>query len=58
MTCDDLGDALPPPETLRGFYLCELCEEAMTDEVLPAAQSPTGEEVAICVHCAAQVRHG
>jgi hypothetical protein len=45
-------DDLPAPETLRGQYLCELCEEAMTDDLLPAAQSPTGEEMAICLHCA------
>jgi hypothetical protein len=57
MAYDD-DDELPPPETLRGQYLCELCEEAMTDDLLPAAQSPTGDEVAICLHCAAQVGRG
>jgi hypothetical protein len=58
MACDEPCDALPPRESLRGCYLCEICEEAMTDTLLPAAQSPTGEEVAICLHCAAQVGHG
>jgi hypothetical protein len=53
--CDDLSEApLVPPDTLRGQYLCELCEEAMTDDLLPAWQSPTGEEIAICLRCAAR----
>ena len=35
----------------RGAYLCEVCEEVMTDDVLPAAESPSGVEVAICPLC-------
>jgi hypothetical protein len=58
MAYEAANDDLPPLETLRGCYLCEICEEAMTDDLLPAAQSPTGEEVAICLHCAAQVGRG
>ena len=42
----------------RGQYLCEVCEEAMTDTVLPAAQSPSGLELAICARCQALVRSG
>jgi hypothetical protein len=56
MAYDESADDDLPPDTLRGQYLCELCEEAMTDDVLPAAQSPTGDELAICLYCAAQVR--
>lgn len=58
MACDEMVDDRLPPDTLRGAYLCEICEEAMTDEVLPAAQSPTGDELAICLRCAAQVGPG
>ena len=35
----------------RGAYLCEVCEELMTDDVLPAAESPSGLELAICSLC-------
>lgn len=35
----------------RGHYLCEVCQDAMTNDVLPAAQSPTGVEMAICPGC-------
>jgi hypothetical protein len=42
----------------RGQYLCEVCEEAMTDTVLPATESPSGLELAICTRCEALVRSG
>ena len=35
----------------RGAYLCEVCEDVMTDDVLPAAESPHGREIAICAPC-------
>jgi len=38
-------------DDLRGRYLCERCEDAMTDEILPAAESPTGEPLALCTRC-------
>lgn len=39
------------PDGCRGQYLCEVCEEVMTDDVLPAAESPNGLDLAICVRC-------
>lgn len=39
------------PETARGQYLCEVCEDVMTNDVLPAAESPHGLELAICALC-------
>ena len=45
-----------PPETWRGQYLCEVCEETMTDEVLAAGESPSGLELAICARCRLLVR--
>jgi hypothetical protein len=41
----------------RGQYLCEVCEEAMTDTVLPDPASP-GLEIAVCEPCQALVRSG
>ena len=38
----------------RGQYVCEVCYDAMTDDVLPAVQSPTGMEIAICGTCRMQ----
>jgi hypothetical protein len=38
-------------DDLRGRYLCERCEDAMTDEVIPAAESPTGEDIVLCRRC-------
>jgi hypothetical protein len=58
MASDDADDDRPPAEDFRGQYLCEICEEAMTDTVLAAVQSPTGDELAICLRCAAQVGPG
>ena len=40
----------------RGQYLCEVCEELMTDDVLPAAESPSGLDLAICSLCRAHLR--
>ena len=42
--------------TARGHYLCEVCEERMTDDVLPAAESPSGLELAICALCRLHLR--
>ena len=40
----------------RGQYLCEVCEELNTNDVLPAAESPSGVDLAICSLCRAHVR--
>jgi hypothetical protein len=40
------------------MYLCEVCEDVMTDHVLFAAASPTGLDLAICRPCLALVRSG
>lgn len=32
----------------RGRFLCEVCFDASTDQILPAGQSPTGLEMAWC----------
>ena len=45
-----------PPETWRGQYLCEVCEETMTEDVLAADESPSGRELAICARCRLLVR--
>jgi hypothetical protein len=39
------------PDTLRGQYLCESCGDVMTDTVVAASASPTGEEMALCALC-------
>jgi hypothetical protein len=42
-----------PRDVDRGTYLCEGCFDCMTDDVLPAALSPTGVDMAWCPRCAA-----
>ena len=37
-----------PPAQAHGHYLCEFCFDQMTDQVLPAAESPTGLAMAWC----------
>ena len=37
-----------PPAPVHGHYLCEFCFDQMTDQVLPAAESPTGLAMAWC----------
>lgn len=44
------------PDDARGQYLCEVCEDVMTDTVLAASESPTGAELAICRVCLAHRR--
>jgi hypothetical protein len=39
------------PDTLRGQYLCEGCGDVMTDTVVAASASPTGEKMALCALC-------
>jgi hypothetical protein len=34
-----------------GRYLCERCFDAMTNTILPASQSETGDEIAVCAGC-------
>lgn len=46
------------PDCCRGQYLCEVCEEAMTDDIWPGATNPTGLDLAICAHCQAMLRSG
>lgn len=43
-----LGD---PLAVSQGHYLCEGCWDQMTDEVLPADQSPTGLDMGYCHAC-------
>ena len=43
-------------DTARGHYLCEVCEELMTDDILPAAESPSGLDLAICAPCRVKLR--
>jgi hypothetical protein len=50
----DEGLALDDRYQVHGHYLCEGCMDAMTDVVVPAAQSPTGIEMALCAACQAQ----
>ena len=40
----------------RGQYLCEICEDVHTNDVLPAAESPRGVDLAICAPCRATLR--
>jgi hypothetical protein len=35
----------------EGRYLCEICQDVMTDRVLAATESPSGIEMAACLHC-------
>ena len=51
--CEDVGP-FGVADLARGQYLCEVCEDAMTDDTLPAAQSPTGTEIALCRVCRVQ----
>ena len=44
-----LPDALR--DAARGALLCETCFDAMTDQVLPAAQTATGLDEACCAAC-------
>lgn len=53
-----LGARPAPDEGARGQYLCELCFDVMTDQVLPAEQSETGMEMACCAACWSQGRGG
>lgn len=46
---DDLVEATR--DTSRGALLCEMCFDAMTDQVLPAERSETGGEMACCAAC-------
>ena len=39
------------PDGSRGQSLCEVCEEVMTDDILPVSESPHGLELAICRTC-------
>lgn len=39
------------PDGCRGQYLCEVCEAAMTDEIVSPPESPSGLELAMCRVC-------
>ena len=41
-------------DRLTGAYLCEVCYDAMTDQELAAADSPTGLAMAVCEACQGQ----
>jgi hypothetical protein len=43
-------------DSARGAFLCEGCQDAMTDQVLAADVSPTGREMACCRACAVRLR--
>jgi hypothetical protein len=47
-------DAPLSPDGCRGQYLCEVCEAAMTDEIVSPPESPSGLELAMCRVCRAQ----
>lgn len=46
-----MGVDRPHVDTLRGQYLCEQCGDAMTDTIVPAEESPSGDEIALCALC-------
>jgi hypothetical protein len=50
-TAPEAPDVWTGPDSARGQYLCERCQDVMTDEVVPAAVSPTGVEMALCRVC-------
>jgi hypothetical protein len=45
-------------ETWRGRYLCEGCQDVMTDDVLPASACVRGVEMACCLACQVRLRRG
>lgn len=50
----DLHAAVQDEDIVQGHYLCEQCFDAMTDDVLLAAESPTGLDMAQCARCRMQ----
>lgn len=42
----------------RGASLCEVCEDAMTDDVWPAATNPSGVDLTIGTHGQDVLRSG
>lgn len=44
-------EAVTSSDASTGAYLCETCFDAMTDLVLPAAHTATGQEEACCAGC-------
>ena len=56
MEPDAWFDEPTTPDAARGQYLCEVCEMAQTDDVLPASESPSGLDLAICAPCRLRLR--
>lgn len=36
---------------VHGRWLCDICGDAMTNDIVTPAESPTGEEIAVCSGC-------